>query len=187
MSTPRLPIGLYAYVGQPQHGKTTCAIAEQAELARSHGLVPLTIDSLSARNFRSEPHASNARAVCELVFGQARPTFYTPSSQEDFDAVLRACRLGRNVALLIDEISAWRWSEDLSALVRTLAHSNCAVLVTAQHVTGDLGVKFLSCAPKLRIFRSDVPNTLKFWATWRGLDPDKIRNLRVGEKVEIDL
>lgn len=182
-----LPLGVYAYVGAPQHGKTTLAIREMRELARDHGLVPLIVDSRGAANFASTPHASSVRAVCELVWGQARETVYTPRDQKDLDALLRAVRGAKRCALLIDEISAWKFSGELEALLRTWSHAKTAVLVTSQHVTGDLGQKFLACAPHCRVFRSTAPASIEFWMRWKGIDPDRVRTLKVGEFVEIDL
>jgi hypothetical protein len=187
MSASKYRLGVYAYVGAPQFGKTTLAIAEQAAIARKNRLVSITVDTVGAKNFADKPHASNVRAVCELAWGQRRDVVYTPKDQDDLDALLRAARSAGSCCLLIDEIGQWKWSKPLSMFARTWSHANSALLVTTQHVTGDLGQRFLSCSPRVRAFRITAPIAVEFFLKWKGIDPAKLRTQGVGEFVEMDL
>lgn len=189
-----IPLGVYAYIGAPQTGKTYLADKEQHACAAAHGLVPLTLDLRRATNFKPMPHAASVREVCETVWQNRRPCYFTPANRREYNQVLAACQAAGHVAVLIDEIAALPWSEQLATLTRAWSHAGPvnasrenAVFVTAHHITGDLGQKFLAASPHCRVFRLSAPASVKFFLAYKRIDWDGIEKLPDRHHIDVDL
>ena len=181
-------LALFAYVGATQTGKTTLALRELEELTLEHRLPSLIVDSRRARNLAAFEHAHTLAQALERVYlRDPAPIAWTPRDQAELDAAARALeRVGR-CALFIDELGTWNVSEPLAILFRTWAHRSVPVFVTAQNLLGDLGQLYLSCGPRLRLFRSTGPSGLDTLRRYYGLEVESLLALPDFAFIPLDL
>lgn len=181
-------LGLFGYVGATQTGKTTLALRELEELALENRLPSLLVDSRRAWNLARFEHAHSLSDALVRLYGRdPAPIAWTPSSQAELDAAASALeRVGR-AALFVDELGTWKASRPLEILFRTWAHRRVPVFVTAQNLLGDLGQLFLSCGPRLRLFRSTGPAGLDTLRRYYGLELEELLALPDGAFIPLNL
>lgn len=182
--------GIAWYVGAPGTGKTTLALEHAGELSRATGWPVLVLDSTRARQFAGYPHAANVDAAIARLYGQARGhAVYSPEDVADVEALCRALRAGGRVVLLLDESAFWLSSQagrggELLRLMRGWRHADVRVLLTTQHLSGDVPQEAWACAPRVYVFRQASPAAWALLEKRFQLAPELVRELRVGEFVE---
>lgn len=103
----------------------------------------------------------------------------------DFSRAMDAAREGGNLRILVDEISFWTRNPKMLKLCRVWRNSNCSVLFTGQHLSGDFGQAILACNPTIYLFRLKSPAGIEFAEKWfEGFDRETNSRLQMGEYVE---
>lgn len=109
-------------------------------------------------------------------------TAYRPSSVKDLDQVARIAESGGKLVLLIDEAHYWLSgkgaSPTLLRIMRATRHSQLRILLTTQHLSGDIPQAAFACAPDLYLFRTTAPRSLKVLESEFELDPEILSGLR---------
>jgi hypothetical protein len=179
--------GVRWYVGIPGSGKTYLALAHLRELIESNGWPALVIDTAGVSNFASIPHARNVREALSWVWGAGNHAAIVPSDAMQVEQLVGACQGAGRVNLLVDEAAYWLSARSsgtgLLRLMRAHRHARANVLLTTQHLTGDVPQEALSCAPRLYVFRCTAPAVLKR-LTEEGIDADRVSKLPAREYVE---
>lgn len=165
-------------VGQPGSGKTVLARA----LASAAGTPVLIIDSQRVDTFERLPHVAPREAVRALwpSRGKRRSAVVTPADPGEFDALMRAVRAGGDATVLVDEAHHWTRggkSVELMRLLRGARHARASVLLTTQHLSGDVPAEALSCTSLVYVFRCASPRALDVLEREWGLDRERIKRL----------
>lgn len=153
------------YVGIPRAGKTRLAHAHAVQLGRSTGWPVLIVDSQGVGNFSKWPHSPTAAKAVEDVWRFRRSVAVIPNGPDDVEQLVRATLSAGRVVLLIDEAAFWLSSSrgkggSLLRLLRAYRHAPACVLLTTQHLSGDVPQEALSCAPTIYAFRCTAPAVL---------------------------
>lgn len=153
------------YVGIPRAGKTRLAVSHAVVAARETGWPVLAIDSQGVSNFKGWPHARTAAAAIESVWGQRSTVAFMPNDAGDMEQIIQATLRAGRVHLLVDEAAYWLDSRrgrggSMLRILRTFRHLPAHVLLTTQHLSGDVPQEALSCAPSLYVFRCTAPAVL---------------------------
>lgn len=153
------------FVGIPRAGKTRLAHAHAVELSEQCGWPVLVVDSQGVGNFEAWPRAASVEEVLLEVWGHRRNTAFIPHDAKDVERIVRAVLTAGRVVLLVDEAAYWLSSSrgrggSLLRLLRAYRHAPCHVLLTTQHLSGDVPQEALSCAPTLYVFRCTAPAVL---------------------------
>lgn len=131
------------YVGIPRAGKTRLAHAHAVETSAACGWPVLVIDSQGVGNFERWPRAASVEEVLLEVWGQKRSTAYVPRDVQEVERLVRAVLAAGRVVLLVDEAAYWLSSSRgrggaLLRLLRAYRHAPAHVLLTTQHLSGDV-------------------------------------------------
>lgn len=174
--------GILGYVGTTGSGKTHLAFLHLQRLHKS-GVHCVVIEGVMVDNFEHLPMLKNAREVLISLYSKEQKEIpaWVPRDEMELDAFLNAvmeAKPEQGIAILIDEVSFWKKSKNLPFLFRTWRHSKSTILVTSQHVSADLGQVLFGCNPKLYIFRTTAPRSLKWLEDWHGLEPNQIREMQ---------
>lgn len=111
-------------------------------------------------------------------------TRYVPETVEEYDRVLdRAYREG-NQSILIDDGAALP-SRNLPKLCRLWRARNLRILITTQHVSGDIDQAVMACDPLIFAFRTTSPRSLEWLRKWHGIEAWEIGDLELGDAIEI--
>ena len=153
------------YVGIPRAGKTRLAHAHAVELSETSGWPVLVVDSQGVGNFNEWPHAASVDDAVLEIWGKRASCAYIPKDGEEVDQLVRAVLSSGRVVLLVDEAAYWLSSSRgrggaLLRLLRAYRHAPAHVLLTTQHLSGDVPQEALSCAPTLYVFRCTAPAVL---------------------------
>lgn len=164
------------YVGVPQSGKTTLALAHAAELHRATGFPLVVFDSAEVRQLAGVPRVESVDAAVQALWRDRRSCSFVPRELRDVDRMCAAIRGGKEVIALVDEAHVWLSAHDgasseLVAIMRATQHARCHLLLTTQHLTGDIPQAALSCAPTLYVFRSTSSAVLKTLERTYGIPP----------------
>jgi hypothetical protein len=116
-------------------------------------------------NFAAWPRAASVEDVLLDIWGHKRSVAFIPNDSRDVERVVRAVLGTGRVVLLIDEAAYWLSSSrgrggSLLRLLRAYRHAPAHVLLTTQHLSGDVPQEALSCAPTLYVFRCTAPAVL---------------------------
>ena len=127
------------------------------------------------------PHARSVDDALRALFDRRQHVAYEPKSQEEVDALARACRQPGRVNVLVDEAHAWLTARShagspLIRLMRAHRHARCSLFLTTHHLSGDVPQAAVACAPSWYVFRCTSPTTLDRLAAL-GLDIERIRRL----------
>ena len=169
-------------VGQPGSGKTTLARALASSLASLSSQPVLVVDSQRVSTFASEPHVSPREAVAALwpARGPRRSAIVHPRDASEVEALMRAVRAGGDVVVLVDEAHHWTRagaSVELLRLLRGARHARATVLLTTQHLSGDVPAAALSCTAMVYVFRCASPRALDVLEREWGLDRRQVQRL----------
>jgi hypothetical protein len=157
------PNGCAWYVGAPQSGKTTLASVHARKWSEALGRPVVVVDSEGTRDFVRVEHFDDVRELAGAVWGQGSWAAITPEDVRQVDELAGAVRRGGNVVLLVDEAHYWlasARSTGLLRLMRSTQHSRLRVLLTTQHLSGDVPQSALACDPDLFVFRTTSPRSL---------------------------
>lgn len=146
------------------------------------------IDSTGVDQLADVRHARSVREAIEWVWGSGENAAYLPSSFEEVDQLARACLDPGEVNVLVDEAHTWLTARrgvdgPLLKLMRAHRHAKVNILLTTQHLTGDIPQEALSCAPRLFVFRCSAPAVLERLKR-EGIDPERVQALPQFEYVE---
>lgn len=179
------------YVGCPGSGKTTLAASHLARLTAATGRPALVIDSGAVDQLAHVPRAASVPAAIEAVWRERRHAAITPTDADQVEQLARAVLAGRNVNVLVDEAAFWLSSSrgrgsELLRLLRAWRHARASVLLTTQHLSGDVPQAALSCAPVLFVFRCTSPAVLDRLEREYGVDRRRVSSLGRGRFLRIE-
>lgn len=187
---PQSRSGVRWYVGAPQTGKTTLALRHASQLVTERDVPLLVLDWGGVSNFLDEYHVHTPAAAVEELYGAKEHTFYTPASREDADELLAAVYEAGDSIVLIDEahyqLGRHATSKPLLRLMRAHAHRRVHVLLTTQHLTGDIPQEAFACSPLVHVFRTSARTALERLEDDYGLDPNQLRALETGAYIRVD-
>lgn len=179
--------GVFIYVGVTQSGKTTKALEDARADIRVDGRPCLVLDLGPARNFRGTYHEPDRAHVLGKLYGARTHCVYTPSSPEDFDALLKGVAKVGDVHVIVDEV---RWvasykniSLEFTQALRHWAHGEDGPTTwrcTSQRPS-DLHRDFYACLTgELYAFRTAPGPDLDRLVRECGFDPDVLAGLDRG-------
>ncbi len=172
--------GITFVLGCPGSGKTTLAWKIVCERAAADGKPILVIDPQRVKTFKDIPHAPDVRAVCVALWKEGRHVAYTPNGEDDFEAVFRAVRAGRNVHVLVDEARFFMSGRSIplafGLFTRVYRHALCDVVATSQSYQ-DAGRPLKAVVGEWRIGRMTASGDLEALRVDLTLDPAEIAQL----------
>lgn len=190
-----MPHGICVYVGTTGSGKTYLAWKHLKRLRRRARVPCLLIDSAGAENFQGEPHAKGlAEVAAQLNDPNKGIVYWTPENVLEVDALfsvlLRLAKEGKAtpIGIMIDEVSFWTVesrSKELRKLCRLWRHVKVTLLITSQHVSGDLGQVMLACNPLLFLFKTTAPASLKWIEDNHAVTAEEVRAIPERSWVEV--
>ena len=142
----------------------------------------LIVDPIAAHNLADMPLVP-ARDSIGLLWGAQRQHVRVAPTHHELGALCRAIRAGKRVVVLVDEAHYFlqptrgQFCEPLAQLMRAAQHAECEVLLTTQHLTGDVPAVALSCTTRLSVFRCTSPRVLKVLETEWGFDLSQVSTL----------
>lgn len=142
----------------------------------------LIVDPIGAHNLADMPLIP-PRAAIAMLWGRERQHARVAPSHRELGALCRGIRAGKRVVVLVDEAHYFlqptrgQFCEPLAQLMRAAQHAECEVLLTTQHLTGDVPAVALSCTTRLSVFRCTSPRVLKVLETEWGFDPKQVATL----------
>jgi len=171
------------YVGGTGSGKTQLALFHAEILKRRTGWPIVVLDSTSAEQFRSG--WNRARSLRELVrqaWVKRVDAVWTPEDADEANAAARAVRMGRCCVFVVDEAAFWLSSQrgrggELLRLLRGHRHAMAAVLLTTQHLSGDVPQEALTTARRLYAFRRNSPASIERLERWYGIERSDLDSL----------
>jgi hypothetical protein len=178
--------GIGWYSGVPGCGKTTRALLDAGELVRALGWPVLIIDSTRATQFLGYPHEATPEACFAKLYGSPRAhAVITPERQEEVEALCRGVRAGKRVVVLVDESAFWFNAStgrqgELLRLMRGWRHAELRLLLTTQHLSGDVPQEAWSCAPRVNVYRQGAPAAFDVLRKRFGIEPEEVAQLEVG-------
>lgn len=179
------------YIGCPGAGKTTLAAQHLAELTRTTGRPSIVIDSGGVAQLAHVPRSASVPELVRRVWRERAHARIVPRDAEDVEAVARAVLAGRDVNLLVDEAAFWidsarGRSSTVLRLLRAWRHARASVLLTTQHLSGDVPQSALSCAPTLYVFRCTSPTVLARLERDYGVPRERVQSLGRGRFLRVD-
>lgn len=179
------------YIGCPGAGKTTLAAHHLAHLTIETKRPALVIDSGNVAQLAHVPRAASVADAIGRVWRRGEHAALTPRNADDVEALARAVMAGRDVNLLVDEAAFWMTANKgrdsaLLRLLRAWRHARASVLLTTQHLTGDVSQAALSCAPVLFVFRCTSPTVLDRLEREYGLDRNRVATLARGKYLRVE-
>lgn len=165
--------GVTLYVGTTGTGKTHAALADLRETRLRQVVADLGGSSLLAEL------PMRGAGQPGLLGGR-----YQPETSGDLDALLDRCYRAGNVALLVDDAAALR-SKELPRLCRLWRPRNLRILITTQHISGDVEQAIMACDPLIFAFRTTSPRSLEWLEKWHGVQPEEVAALGMGEALEL--
>jgi hypothetical protein len=174
------------YVGIPGAGKTTLARRHACELAAAERKPIVFVDSAGVANFEDVQHARSLKDLVRLVWIDGQHAAWIPSSSEDVEQLVGQVAARGSVVLLVDEAAFWLSSSrgrggGLLRLMRAHRHARVHLLLTTQHLSGDVPQEALSCAPDLYVFRCTSPAVLDRLEREYGVNRREVSCLTRGE------
>lgn len=178
----RRAYGVRWVVGAPQSGKTTLARHLAAQLRKERNVPVVVLDSQQVHNFADLPE----RQLSDLagtVWKEPRASVrVVPRDLADVERICGAIRRARDVVLLVDEAHYWLSAQsgssaELVGLMRATQHARADLILTTQHLTGDVPQAALSCTTEIYAFRCTSPRVLKCLETDFGLDRRQVAQL----------
>jgi hypothetical protein len=160
-------------VGQPGCGKTHDAMQLAAKLSVDEGWPVLAVAGVESDSLRTNLRpATDIHQVLHAIASRA-DCYFCPQDLRDADAVFKAVQHVGRFVLIVDEAHMFMSSRSnkapaLMAMLRTWRHVPVRIVLTTQHLSGDVPSEAISCAPRFRFFRTTNPRAL-----------DKIRELGV--------
>lgn len=172
--------GITFVLGCPGSGKTTLAWRIVCDRAAADGKPILVIDPQRVQTFAGLPHAASVREVCVALWKDGRHVAYTPNGEDDFDALFRAVRAGKNVHVLVDEarffMSGRAIPPGFNLFARVYRHALCDVVCTSQSYQ-DAGRPLKAVVGEWRIGRMTSQGDLEALRVDHNLDPAEIAQL----------
>lgn len=166
--------GITLYVGTTGTGKTHAALEDLRRQPQRKAILDLGGSAL----LRSIPvTGASRRGLPEL----AR---WTPESADELDAVLLRLYREGNCAILVDDMAALP-SRELPKLCRLWRARNLRLLLTTQHVSGDIGQRIMACNPLIYAYKTTSPASLDWLEEWHGVEPEELSVLALGECLEL--
>lgn len=165
--------GVTLYVGTTGTGKTYAALQEMRRLNMPRVILDLGGSSLLAEI----PRGASLR-------GPLTERRWTPEKASELEALLDACYRRGNLAILVDDAAALP-SKELGRLCRLWRPRNLRILITTQHVSGDVSQAVLACDPLIVAFRTTSPRSLEWLREHFQLEAEEIAGLGLGEAVEL--
>lgn len=184
--------GLRWYVGSPGCGKTTRALADAIELVAETGYPLVALDSAAVDQLAVLPAASSVEELIAAVWERGFHRRLVPRDQSDVERLLAACYAAGRVVLLVDESAFWLTSRRgtqswLLRMMRSHRHARLWLLLTTQHLSGDVPQEALACSPEMLVGRLTAPAGLEVVARRYGADPRVLTTLPVGTFLRVDL
>lgn len=161
--------GVNLYIGTTGTGKTHAAL-EDIRAFSPHKMVTI-LDlggSPLVRDLASIPIARK----------------FTPETASEYDRILERVYQEGNQTVLIDDAAALP-SKVLPKLCRLWRARNLRILLTTQHVSGDIDQAVMACDPLIFAFRTTSPRSLEWLQRWHNVYPDEIGELELGDAIEL--
>lgn len=179
---PSPPSGITFYVGVPGSGKTAQAISDAWALARRRSVPVVFVDPARVQALEAVPHALNVSELIESVWTHGRHTAISAGSGDVFEAVVTACSHRGAAVLVVDESAQFLQASGsrvspLMLLMRTWRHRAVDVLLTTQHLSGDVSQAALALQPRLCVFRTTSPRSLEVLERDFGLAKNRVEGL----------
>jgi hypothetical protein len=166
--------GVTLYVGAPGTGKTHAALADLRNLKMPTAILDLGGSML----LQSVPLGASPPGS----FATERR--WTPETADELDALLIAFYKRGNVALLVDDSTAVP-SRELSKLCRLWRPRNLRIMLTTQHISGDVSQAIQACDPLIYVYRTTSTRSLEWLKRWHGIEPEEVADLKLGEALEV--
>lgn len=177
--------GVEWMIGCPASGKTTLARAHAIEAHRSTGWPVLVVDTEGAAQLRGFHRSRSLAEAIRVVWRERASTSFAPNDADEVLALMRAARRPGRVVVLVDEAHVWfdasaggEVRKAILRLMRSHRHAGVRLILTTQHLTGDIPQAALACSPVLHVFRCTSPATLERLRAQYGLAPQRVRALR---------
>lgn len=164
--------GVTLYVGTTGAGKTYAALED----LRTIPMRRVILDLGGSRLLSDIPEGSRK--------GPESESRLMPESAEQLDAEFQKVYREGNAALLVDDSSALP-APGLGKLCRLWRPRNLRILITTQHISGDIAQAIQACDPLIYVFRTTSPRSLEWLEKWHGVDPQEVRSLETGEALEV--
>lgn len=169
-------------VGCPQSGKTSLAKHSARVAHLNRGWPVLIVDSAEVHNLADVPLHSTEDAIEALWREPRGHARVVPRDIEEMDRLMRAVRAGKRVVVVVDEAHFWLSAQsgvsgELVKLMRATQHAQVDLILTTQHLTGDVPQSALSCTTDLYVFRCTAPRVLQTLDREYGLEREQVRNL----------
>jgi len=177
--------GVSWYLGCPASGKTTLARAHAVDAHRATGWPILVVNTEGAAQLDGFHRSRSLAEALRVVWRDRASTSYAPRDADEVLALMRAARRPGRVVVLIDEAHVWfdataggEVRRAILRLMRSHRHAGVRLLLTTQHLSGDIPQAALACSPILHVFRCTSPATLARLESQYGLEPARVRLLR---------
>ena len=165
------------YVGGTGTGKTTLMLQHAVAKADERAVPIILIDSegvIGVDKFNGET-ALVVDALIDAVWGRGLHARFTPSTQDQVEAVARAAKAAGGIVLAIDEISYWasgaQLGKDLARLYRVHRHSEVDIYATSQY-PADISPLVWNVKSEVYIFRNESARAVERLAQECGLSPE---------------
>ena len=173
---------MHVYVGAPGSGKTFLADIHGRTLAGARGVGGLCIDSTGSSGLEHWKRAESVSDAVDAVWDRNELVRYTPGDVDELQQLLGAARNPGRCVFLLDEVALWPARlKELDHLCRTWRHTDTDVLVTAQHLSGDIAQGLRACSPRLYAFRQAPSTTLDLLSKEWKLPEDQLQTLGQGD------
>jgi RecA/RadA recombinase len=174
--------GLAVYVGSPGSGKTTLAEQHARQLAAARGVGAFCIDSTGSAGLERWEEFEDLGGALKAVWKENRLARYSPRDEDELRGILRAARDPGRLVVLLDELALWPpRMRELDALCRVWRHVDTDVLLTAQHLSGDIAQGLRACSPRVFAFHTAPSTTLDVLEKGFRLPGQQLQTLGRGE------
>lgn len=182
--------GLVWYLGIPGSGKTSQAIVDCWQRTGNRGVPAIMLDPARVAAMRKVHHAGSVSELERRVYREGKHTAITPGSKDVAEAVFALVLKRGKCVLLVDESAEFLQASGsrvsaLMLLMRRWRHLEVDVLLTTQHLSGDVSQAALSLNPTLCVFRTTAPRSLEVLERDFGLTKSKVLGLEQFEFVEV--